>query len=197
MYGFTSFRLDEQRISHVANFAKQGTLCGWYDYRSVVDSVSLTFDIKNVNEETVGETLCRTIGKSMRLEYASLLLPDQNLFTYLNGQAVHINQTDCGLWLLCLLVWNLQIPKAIYCSCVQNAKDSQDLRIYGADQRAKHLIPLHGKGDQILGLLFLGTKLDGQELGKGDVEILRVIINRARLSWKIPASSRVPTASTD
>lgn len=174
--------LTNKAYQKLESFANQVLYGGWYDYRSVVDSVSLSFDVKAINEETIGETLCRTIGKSMRLEYVSLLLPDQNLFTYLNGQAIHINQTDCDLWpimLACLESTDAQ--KRFIVPVCKTLRDSQDMRIHGGDQRAKHLIPLHGKGDQILGLLLLGTKLDGQELGKGDVEILRVIIQQSQM----------------
>lgn len=166
----------------LANFANRVLYGGWYDYRSVVGSVSLSFDVKNVNEETVGETLCRTIGKSMRLEYAGLLLQDQYLFTYLHGQAIHMSQTDSDLWpamLACLESTDSQ--KRLIVPVCNTLRSSPDLLLYGGDQRVKHLIPLHGKSDQILGLLLLGTKLDGQELGKGDVEILRVIIQQSQI----------------
>lgn len=165
----------------LANFANRVLYGGWYDYRSVVDSVSLSFDVKDMNEETIGETLCRTIGKSMRLEDASLLLPDQNLFTYLNEQAIQIRQSDCDLWpemLECLE--SIDTQKQFFVP-VCNTLRIPDLRFCEGDLRAKQLIPLRGRDDQVLGLLLLGIKLDGQELGKDDIEILRVIIQQSQI----------------
>lgn len=174
--------LTNKAYQTLANFANRVLYGGWYDYRSVVDSVSLSFNVKDIDEETVGATLCRVIGKSMRLEYAGLLLPDQSMFTYLYEHAIQNHQVGHDLWpsiLECLET--IDAKKRFIIPVCQTLTNSPELQLVGGDLRAKHLIPLHGKSDQILGLLLLGTKLDGQELGKTDIEILRVIVQQSQM----------------
>lgn len=167
----------------LAKFANRVLYGGWYDYRSVVDTVSLSLNMKDIDEETIGATLCQVLGQSMRLEYVSLFLPDQNMFTYLNGQAIQTSQLNPDLWpalLECLESTDTQ--KRIIVPISHNLRNSLGFRSCGGDLRAKHLIPLYGKGDQMLGLLLLGAKLDGQELGKSDIEILKVIVQQSQMT---------------
>jgi len=167
----------------LAEFVNRVLYGGWYDYRSVVDTVSLSLNVKDIDEETIGATLCQVIGRSMRLEYVSLLLPGNQLCTYLNGQTIQTSQTDPDLWPA--LLESLEATdstKRFIVPVWQNLQNNTCLRSCGGDPRAKHLIPLYGKSDQILGLLLLGVKLDGQELGKSDIEILKVIVQQSQMT---------------
>ncbi|GAP13254.1 histidine kinase [Longilinea arvoryzae] len=167
----------------LATFVHRVLYGGWYDYRSVVDTVSLSLNLKDIDEETIGGTLCQVIGKSMHLESVSLLLPDQNMFMYLSGQDIQTSQINPDLWPALLeYLESIDIQKRFIVPIRHNLRNSPGYRSCDGDLRAKHLIPLHGKGDQMLGMFLLGVKLDGQELGKSDVEILKVIVQQSQMT---------------
>lgn len=167
----------------LAEFVSRVLYGGWYDYRSVVDTVSLSLNVKDIDAETIGATLCQVIGRSMRLEYVSLVLPDNYLFTYLNGQTVQISQNAPDLWsALIEYLEPADFQERFIVPVGQHLKNNLELGSYGGDPRAKHLIPLYGKGSQNLGLLLLGVKLDGQELDKSDIEILKVIVQQSQMT---------------
>jgi signal transduction histidine kinase len=167
----------------LARFVNRVLYGGWYDYRSVVDTVSLSLNVKDIDEGTIGATLCQVIGTAMRLEYVSLLLPDQNMFTHFNGQADQTSQVKPDIWpALIKYLESAGIQKQFVIPISHDLKNSPGFRSCGGDLRAKHLIPLHGKGDEMLGLLLLGVKLDGQELDKSDIEILKVIVQQSQMT---------------
>lgn len=165
------------------NFANRVLYGGWYDYRSVVDSVSLSLNATDIDNVSIGTTLCQVIGKSMRLEYANLLLPNQTAFTYLDQQAVQIRRFDTTPWPALLeRMEALDARNRMFISWRKGLEDNLGVNTLEVDRPIQYLVPLRGKGKQVLGILLLGQKCDGEGLGDSDLEILKVVVHQAQVT---------------
>jgi signal transduction histidine kinase len=172
------------RLHHTfLRFANRVLYGGWYDYQSVVESVSASLNSAEVDNEAIGTTLCQVIGKSMRLEYANLLLPDESALAYLDHRPMQTRRFPSGKWMQVLSrVESLDITHKLFIPW----KNTLETELFGdmmeTERSVHYLIPLRGKDDQILGILFLGRKCDGESLDGNDLEILKVVVQQAQVT---------------
>ncbi len=172
------------RIRHsVLRFVNRILYGGWYDYQSVVESVSTSLNSSVVDNESIGATLCQIIGKSMRLEYVNLLLPNEIAFAYVDHQPVQTRRFPSGKWMQMMSrVETLEIDKEMFVPWTSTLGPDLLDEMMEIDRSTQYLVTLKGKDHHFLGMLFLGSKCDGESLNSNDLEILKVVVQQAQVT---------------
>jgi len=168
--------------SGLTGFVNQLLYGGWYDFRTVVEQTRHSLTTTEHNLESIGASLAQVIGQSMRLDTAYLILPDRISFTYEHGLSVRtetlpdVQKYDLGDFETLFtnksndfLPWKQEYATA-YPWALRNGV------------HPSHAVPLKGKEAQLLGVLFLGVKRDGEALSESDFGILKVVIHQAQLT---------------
>lgn len=166
----------------LTRFVNQLLYGGWYDFRTVVEQTRHSLTTTEHNLESIGASLAQVIGQSMRLDTAYLILPDRISFTYEHGLSVRtetlpdVQKYDLGDFETLFtnksndfLPWKQEYATA-YPWALRNGV------------HPSHAVPLKGKEAQLLGVLFLGVKRDGEALSESDFGILKVVIHQAQLT---------------
>lgn len=166
----------------LTRFVNQLLYGGWYDFRTVVEQTRHSLTTTEHNLESIGASLAQVIGQSMRLETAYLILPDRISFTYEHGLSVRTetlpDDQKCDLGDFETLFTNKSndfLPwKQEYATAYPWALRN--------GSHPSHAVPLKGKEAQLLGVLFLGVKRDGEALSESDFDILKVVIHQAQVT---------------
>lgn len=165
------------------NFVNRMLYGGWYDYRSVVENVSLSLNSAEVDNQAIGATICQVIGRSMRLEYADLLLADHIAFTYADNLPVYSRHLDPGKCSQIMArIDSLDINDEMFISRRNDTEAELFTEITENEKRPQYLVPLRGKGKRTLGILVLGRKCDGENLDTEDLGILKVVVHQAQVT---------------
>lgn len=168
--------------SGLTGFVNQLLYGGWYDFRTVVEQTRHSLTTTEHNLESIGASMAQVIGQSMRLETAYLILPDRISFTYEHGLPVRAEtlpddqKSDLGDFEALFknkpndfLSWKQEYA-TIYPWALRNGV------------HPSHVVPLKGKEAQLLGVLLLGVKRDGEALSEPDFDILKVVIHQAQVT---------------
>lgn len=153
----------------------------WYDYRSVVQGVSSSLKTQGFEPISIAKSICHSVGKSMQLEYAAIILYDGSFISYESGKEVQSErQPEVIVELLC---------KAAPGSTVEISKNARTVLAQSMEQHGiqmdigeniQFIIPLLGSRDT-LGVFILGNKIGRGEVNKRDREILESVLQQARI----------------
>lgn len=160
---------------------------GWYDYSSVVNTVIHTLERSN-NIETLADTLSTSIQKTMRVYWATLLLPNPDShFAVMKyaGQLENVtlfrnislrNELAQHLQASIHPVTTRELRKALEPSLL-NSAETRLLNLTST----RLWIPINGLDDTI-GLLILGSKYGDDVFDATDMEILNVVARQASIA---------------
>lgn len=154
----------------------------WYDYRSVVHSVSSSLKTQSFDPASIAKIICRSIGKSMQLEYAAMVLYDGTFIAYESGNDLQTVQQPAELVnVLCQAApgTTIEISEEARQQLAQNL-EMRDIQMEVGDN-VQFIVPLIGSRDT-LGVFVLGNKIGRGLLNTRDREILESVIQQARIS---------------
>ena len=156
---------------------------GWYDDREAVQKISRAVQDGGNDTHSIGQTLCRTLQKSMQLKYVNLLLNDGAISTnqsieegYAKGGR-HLREGDVDLI--------FEIFSKHRSRGIGKGSEARDLLAVSEIPTQDILGPeplywllLEGRrGPQ--GLLVLGSRIGGGEFLPQDLQILEVVLQQA------------------
>ncbi len=168
--------------NHLTIFTEKLLYGSWYDYRSVVHSVSSSLKTQSYDPISIAKTICRSIGKSMQLEYAAMVLYDGTFVSFESGKDLQAGQQPVELVnLLCQAApgTTIEISEETRRQLAQNL-EMRDIQI-DAGENIQFIVPLLGSRDT-LGVFVLGNKIGRGVINNRDREILESVIQQARIS---------------
>lgn len=156
---------------------------GWYDDREAVQKISQAVQGGGNDINSIGQTLCRTMQKTMQLKYVNLLLNNGMVYTNLSvkgGYATngrHLRVGDVGLiFEIFYKHRSRKIGKGSEARDILAIANIPVRDILGPEPL--YWLLLEGKrGPQ--GLLVLGPRIGGGEFLPQDLEILEAVIQQA------------------
>jgi signal transduction histidine kinase len=153
----------------------------WYDYRSAVNLVSQKLKGDQTDDAAIAAAFCQVVGKALLLEFAGVVMPDQQLvlsvFPHSSAAVQKLLIPDQAAILKDLF----QKPADQAVDHVQNHAVMQKILPGQLWQKIQMVIPLEADGNTI-GVLILGNKRDSGPFENSDMEILELAIAQARIS---------------
>lgn len=173
-----TFRLVYDRLTI---FTEKLLYGNWYDFRSIVHTVSNTLKATGTDPKSIAAAICQMIGRSMQLEYAALFLYDGEYIAYEVGKDMQMSQQPIEI-LDCLYEeiqeTMLEMTEAnqelIFGSLAELGVNDSSLR-----ERVQFVVPI-GDSQNKLGVFILGNKLGRGILTTTDWEILDAVMQQAK-----------------
>jgi signal transduction histidine kinase len=153
----------------------------WYDYRTVVHRVSSSLKTQGYDPTSIAKVICQSVGSSMQLEYAAIVLYDGWFISYQTGKELQIErQPNEILDLLCRAApgSTVEINNQVRSELAQSLQENGIQMEMG--DHVQFIIPLHGSRD-LLGVFVLGNKIGRGEVNRHDREILESVFQQARI----------------
>lgn len=167
--------------NYLTVFSEKLLYGSWYDYRSVVQGVSSSLKMQGYDPISIAKVICQSVGKSMQLEYAAIVLYDGSLISYQSGKEIQIDQQpDEIVDLLC----RAAPGSTVEIGNQARSELAKSLQEHGIQMEmgdhVQFIIPLHGSRD-LLGVFVLGNKIGLGEVNRRDREILESVIQQAKI----------------
>lgn len=175
--------LTNRLLKSCQKFVNKVLYGGWYDYRLVLGTVSGSLSRSEMDEKTVCSTLCQSIGSSMQLMVAHLILRDGSIYSYRDRQPIrsHSLEKTQGV--------------RLFSQLSEIAADGQNFiplnstvlsipidQSPSAIEDIQYAVPLRGDSMKIVAVLLPGRKRDGEGLDTHDLEILKDVTHQAQVT---------------
>ena len=155
---------------------------GWYDNQNAAQQISQALVQVSGNTQSIAQTLCYTLQKTLQLEYVNLVLSDGSLISTASKETINVNpdKTNRGEPLL-LLFKSIILSKQL-AGTGSNLRKSITLpekkrnEIIG--ENPHYWILLAGKQSN-QGLLILGARYGGGTYNPHDLEIMEIVLHQA------------------